>query len=910
MTKTYKHFRKHEEIFLGLSFFTLLKLGILSLLLGFTALSLGLAINSPLFLFLSLLWILLAALIIKADSGTEVRGFYSSLLLHPFSEHLLPLFQDDGDSIFKRQNLKSLGPDYGISKQGDLLAFIKLYNGVNFSQITSDERRQIINSWGSFLTQLQSISSVSSYFIAPGNCGDALQAFVIQKPYEVPEPYLAAKIPENENEFYAQKIELDWYQKLFKGDTFIPELEFYLIIRHRIAKAKIHSLHAFLRKVLPACFPADLSLMSEDEFEQEHNLLRQKIDTSCSVLLGMNIQAKLLSAEDLYCFSDKFLPLRHIFLQQDLEENPYLEDKSKYLKFRGKLYKVYRVSVPPDDLDLDFWLLDYLALINSSAYLSVQWIPRDALADRRSAERKADIMTQLAKSSKSSTLTIIQENKQIAEELINNPFSFDINIFIVIIADDLADIQKLDNRIKRPVRNAVLAPLDRQQINNWINALPFAYTDSCSRDRLFAGRSFAESCFPFVKSEIGTPSGPLMGLAVENLRPVFLDEYDRNFCNNRSINFIGDSGSGKTVAAKLALKRRLKRGGAFIIIDNTQDGWQFFVDYFGGETIEIDTSIAEDGRTFFAPLALPEHYSENDFNAHLENLSKLLSIMRSRTASIEAKEKTFLLKSFRMLYERQAQNTLSDLYQLWSSKSLSEQYGSEYLRTWVESIEPYCRVGQGIYAGLMDGLKPRLSLDAPLSLFTFSKLDKESASLPVSLYLLASFVSQRVLFHKETKLTLIVDEAWKIFSATQASVAKDLLTYLARAGRGMDLGLWTISQKPADLPRDLHSSASCSLCFQLKESQDRKEMAAMVNLNEYEKSMLDNGREMAESGIALMKSTRSSGLIRVLMDPLEEILCNSTRDFVNVREEKFLRHLGSSRQEAALATVKEIMEES
>ncbi len=954
MISTYKHFKKYEEIFLGLSLVTLLKIAVLTVSMGFLVIKLKLGLNSPLFLLFAIIWMIVTAFIIKAASGDEVKGFYTSFLSHPFKNHIFPLrgakekrvemvvdklpewkrsknpfkrAEQEGERIIETgiehseegysslsqiHNIKEIRDEIAISKEGDLIAYLKLDKGIPWSNLSGDERKRAIENWGRFLSQFKSISSMNSYFNTGTSLGDSVQAFIWAKRYDIKKKELSSIQNVNKNNSRTPQdmetaLELSddyqnaWHKNIFDGDLFIPDLNFYLIIRHRRARAKIHPVYKLLKKLLPGWLPADLSVMTKEEFDEEFNFLKQKIDVAENTLLSMDIKASQMKGKELKDFSNQFMPL---------DQNSILEDKSKYIKFNGKHYKTYRVHLPPEDGDLDAWLLNYYSMLETESYISVHWTPRDAVSDRRQAERKADVMMQLAKSSKSSTTAIIKENKAISDELVAQPYSFDLTIYITIVCDSVNALQKIDNRLRRPVHNAVLSPLDRLQVKNWLYSLPFAHNGLDNREQLFASKKFAQSCFPFFKSEIGTSSGPLLGLSVEDLRPIFLNEYDKKVCNNRGLNFIGDSGSGKTVAAKLAVKRRFDRGGSFIIVDNTQDGWQFFLDFYGGMVVDIDTSISPDGKPFFAPLYLPESYTRNELNAQVERVTKLLTVIKERSSQLDAFEEVFLIKSLQGLYESCKQPTLSDLYKFWKNENtdLRDHYDEKYFSEWAELIAPYCLCTDGIYSGLMDGNEARVPHDSKLLLFTFTKIDSNSNFLPVSLYLVSNYVSQRVLFRKETGVTFLIDEAWKMFSGRNSQKGKELMTYFARAGRGMDLGLWTISQKPQDLPREIHSNASASLTFQLKEAQDRRDMLALANLTEAERRFLES-TEMSEAGTALLKTTRSSGLLRVLMDPLEEVLVNSTRDFVNKRNEIFEKFIleGLTRTEAALRTVDEML---
>jgi hypothetical protein len=174
------------------------------------------------------------------------------------------------------------------------------------------------------------------------------------------------------------------------------------------------------------------------------------------------------------------------------------------------------------------------------------------------------------------------------------------------------------------------------------------------------------------------------------------------------------------------------------------------------------------------------------------------------------------------------------------------------------------------------------------------------------MFLISDFISKQVM--QKSQNTLIIDEAWKLLKDKQNPAGSELICHLARAGRGLDLGLWTISQKPSDIPPEIHSSASSTLCFQLKEQQDRMDMVKYANLNPQEESFL-NSIHLTRAGNAFLKTTIDSGLIRLELDPVEQILTSSVREFSNIRKKLFQKNLelGNSRCESALKTVQELL---
>ncbi|MBT6843755.1 MAG: hypothetical protein HOA17_08170 [Candidatus Melainabacteria bacterium] len=897
MIKTYKEFKKAEEFFWGLSLYTWVKLTLLTIVLVYLAFSFKLGLNNPLLLFLSILWMIVISFVIKSSLDNAVPGFYSSFLTHPFANHIFKTFpnKDGYKSVLDLQNLKTINHDHLVSKEADLISIVRLNNGISWNKSTNQERDSVLDNWASYLAQLQSIDSINSYLLNSNLLEDVFQCFIWVKPYQL-------KLSPNHcclNKNLAEMIELnnEWQGQVFGQDQFIASPEFYIIIRHKNNKNKNQLLYKILSNLLPESCVSFLIKNDFDDLDIEYKLLEQKLETCLKSLNQIGIAAEPLRSSDLIAFCDHWLLSKQLNGQG--ENHDLLVDRSKYLEFKGRLHKVYRFTVPPETGDIKFWLLNYLPLFSTESYVSISLQPRNAISDRRKAENKSELLKQMKTRSKVSTVNIIQENQELAKDLIDRPYSFDLVIYIGVIGTSVKELQDIDNLIRKPMKQTCLDPLDRQQVNNWLYSLPFAYNKLANGEKLFANLDFAKSCFSFVDNDLGTPSGPLLATALVNAKPVYLNEYDSAYCHNRAINFIGDSGSGKTVAAKLAIKRRLQESNRrFYIVDNTEDGWQFFVDFFGGEIIEIDKYGLDE--PLFAPFACRAKPGTDEFLKHIEDLLKLFAVIKDNQTKLDSGEKLFLTNRFNDLYLLHKAPSLSDFYKLLTHSE------SEVADKWMAAISPYCKFTGGIYSKLMDGTQSHLDNDIQLRLFSFSKLNPDSNFLPVSLFLLSSFIENKVSIDKQAGITLVIDEAWKIFTSKDSEHGKQILTHLARAGRGLDLGLWTISQKPSDIPREIHSSASVSLCFQLKEARDKSEISAYANLNQTENQLLHSPL-MNEQGTALLKTTRSSGLVKLTLDPFEAVLCNSTRDFVNRRNQLLTDFKQSlSTTEACLQVVKEL----
>ena len=259
------------------------------------------------------------------------------------------------------------------------------------------------------------------------------------------------------------------------------------------------------------------------------------------------------------------------------------------------------------------------------------------------------------------------------------------------------------------------------------------------------------------------PNGDIIASKVDDNSFVKFDIFDKNFSNNFSINFIGDSGSGKSLAAKLLLTRFLKnKNNKFIIIDSSLEGWE-------------KTTTRHSG--------------------HVEKFKELKS----------------------------ENDTLIN--------------------------------------------------DSQINLFNFYSLEKD---IETSQKLFNQILNElnSLSIKKDANYFLIIDEAWKLLINENSKVSSELLSKIARTGRSMNLGLWTISQKPGDINRDIHSNASNSFIFQIKEEEDKKEISSFLSLSEKEKTHLFSS-EIKERGTALFKNQYFSDLIKFIFNEEEFEFLNS-----------------------------------
>lgn len=855
---------------------------------------------------------IILSLLIKSSQEPEIKGFYSSFIFHPFANHYFTHGKNSKGYISCKEliDIKSIHNDFLLSKDNDQIAIIKIQSGIVLNRLDRTEIENFLRNWENILATVSEIKNIKSYFFSEKNYGDMIQLFIEIDSYKM--PLLNDIQSDCANYQYYQKADSDYLQVKSSEDKFIPETNFYMIIRQKNQRNNIHpvikSLIAFYNKYFNQNKKASLEKEHQVLLEENY-LLKEKIKNLQEFFQNNNIQSSQLELVDLQNFTENWLGKD--YFNNEVDETITLIDRAKYLEHKSTkdsptITKTYRMIFSPESGDLDFWIYDFIKNAACKSIISIQLLSRNALKDRLKLEQKSIYSKQLSNLSRQSTLAIIKETEIASQKLLEKAISFDISIFITIFCKDLNELQKIDNSILSPIRYSKISGLDRQQVPNYYYSLPFAYNELNDKEMHFACLDFAKASFPFIRSQIGSEKGFVAGFDHKSQKVIFVDDYNRSEFHNRNFNFIGDSGSGKTVLAKILLLRMfVEQDRFFYIVDSTEDGWSFFTHYLGGKIIEIDKINLNEGESLFAPFEFTSSQRYN-LNQHIDDLINFLKLLKSPDKELQTTEKTFLIQSLKELYAQYAKPCFSDLYKLWNS--YIESHSSALSKEWLEIISPYCYISNGIYASLADGRE--LKINDRLVLFTFSKITSDESFIRASLFLVVNFISKKIVFFKQAKTNLIIDEAWKLFGSNKSVYAKDLLTHLARAGRGLDLGLWTISQKPCDLPAEVHSNSSCSFVFQLKEFKDRFEIARFSNLTEKETEIINSGL-LNNAGTVFMKSTRSSGLMNISLNPLENILTNSTREFANRRNQLFESFKqNQSGKLAALSTSLELLRTS
>ena len=413
-------------------------------------------------------------------------------------------------------------------------------------------------------------------------------------------------------------------------------------------------------------------------------------------------------------------------------------------------------------------LNNFLKSLSCTSELSIVLQERNLNRDKSIISHKVNFLQSFTKAALSNK-SHLDSLKSLYHEIYDNSFIADLQIILKLYSPNKEMLEK--NLLKISSSQSLLSfneakYLQRKFYTENLKNLPFLVT---AKDLNYLN--------PFIEDRTCMENGVLIGYKLDDKSLVYFTPENTQFCNNKSINFIGDSGSGKSLAVKLLIKRSLAEiedceqspKAKFIILDSTLLGWEFFTAYMGGEI-----------------------YNSPESFKNLVLFKKNISLVNFH--SIEKNK------------------TLTNLY--------------------LENI--------------------------------FLQIENAVRELDSSIY-------------------LVIDEAWKLIYEEENPLSKKLISKLARTGRAMNLGLWTISQKPSDLTRDIHSSAASSFIFQCKENTDKAELNSHLNLNERELKLLES-QEIKDRGTALLKTSKFSGLIKFKADQDELILTNSSAEVVRERQ--------------------------
>ena len=814
MIKVYKHFNTPLELFWGLSFSKIIRIILLStgiiILFNYCKLS----PQNPLSLFIFIPAVFILAIIIKSEDD-----FYTNLVLHPFQDHIFLLNKKSKTYANIKTTINKIKDCTLYKNDKSICQIIKIDYGISIQNLNNEEQESILDLWSSLLSEYNKITNYDDYF-----------ANILLK--EELTLHTSIKQGSNETIYY-----IGIHQDALNEDKSIIE-RFIDLVKNKLA----------------------LTDAQDYNHKKELILLKEKVDFCKSYLNKMQINCKSLNEYE----------IKKLFENQVgfFSKKGLLIDKGNHLELKenGKktFLKNYCLETIPDSGDLNFWLKDFFLRFKTNTFITIKFEYRDAYKDIKKVEQKAKYLNEFKKNEKAINKSIIQESQSLSKTLIERPYSFNLSIDLTIKCNTIDDLKEIDRLITRPHKNAVWNKQSRKQIKG-LKANLLGSRINESHKKHYSDLALAQACFCFYANNFPTDSLFKIGKSLTDNNDIFFNEANKKLHKTRSINFIGDSGSGKSMAAKFMISQRLKHSihNHFVIIDNSSDGWTDFCRIHQGEIIDLNQALEH--RVYFNPLQINTELEQQVKNLKIQELLLFFRAL-SNNDELTLAEIDFLTKSLNAFFDKQKNAKLSDLYLFWST-----WHDKELTQKWQILISPYCKITNGAYAYLLDGSPS--SFDKQLTLFQFSKINQESNFSDLCMYLINQELQVKAQ-DLNKKITLVIDEAWKIF---QSKKSKDFFSYYARAGRALECALWTISQKPTDLGREIYSNASNNISFHLKEKKDQEQLKAIAGFAEHELKLFTNSL-LKTTGCCLIKSNFGTDLVEVQVAKEDLLICSSDKD--------------------------------
>ncbi|MGH2660715.1 MAG: VirB4 family type IV secretion system protein, partial [Actinomycetota bacterium] len=329
-------------------------------------------------------------------------------------------------------------------------------------------------------------------------------------------------------------------------------------------------------------------------------------------------------------------------------------------------------------------------------------------------------------------------------------------------------------------------PATFRPLRAWYSTLPLAL-DLLKRTRILPTRPLAFT-FPFGTGEVlGHPTGVLYGINLATGSPVVVDRFA---LNNYSQVTIGESGSGKSYAAKLGVLQSLERGVEVAVID-PEDEFVRLAQAVGGTVVRLGGRDGCGGIHRINPFDLAAPCTPDGLEQQRFFLRTLLDML---LGGPDPGERERLDAALNHVY-RQAgitedpgtharpAPTLEAL-----GRSLAEG-GAEHI---AHRLAPWT---SGSYRSLFSG-PTTVRPDGHLVVFALGHLPQEPQELKAAAMVAAANALWRRIAHADRPREVVVDEAWQFMPLP--GVAR-FFQSLAKRSRKRWCGLTFITQDLEDI---------------------------------------------------------------------------------------------------------------
>ncbi len=438
---------------------------------------------------------------------------------------------------------------------------------------------------------------------------------------------------------------------------------------------------------------------------------------------------------------------------------------------------------------------------------------------------------------------------------------FQFSLYMTIYAPTLEQLNTLTKQLESTL-GGMLVYTKRALVRmeqGFQTTLPLAVNELDVRRNLDTGS--LSTTFPFVSADLSSNEGILYGLNRHNNSLVLFDRF--NLENANSVVF-AKSGAGKSYAVKLDALRSIMIGVDVVIIDPESE-YKTLAEAVGGSFFPVTLNSEKRINPFDLPPVGPDGDGESVLRSQINMLTGLVRLMVAGTTPEEdalierALFETYQLKDITAdaATHKNQPPLLADFQSV-----LQNMSGAQGL---LSKLEKYVT---GTFAGLFNQ-PTNFQLDQRLTVFSVRDLEEQLR--PIGIYLVLSYIWNKVRFEMKKRI-LIVDEAWWMM---QFDDSARFLYAIAKRGRKYYLGLTIISQDVEDFLDSKYGRAvitNSSMQLLMKQSTSAVDKLANVfNLTDGEKFLLLE----ADVGEGLFFAGQNHAFIKIISSYTEDQIITS-----------------------------------
>lgn len=424
----------------------------------------------------------------------------------------------------------------------------------------------------------------------------------------------------------------------------------------------------------------------------------------------------------------------------------------------------------------------------------------------------------------------------------------------------------------------------------------------------FDKRSLA-CVFPFTSNNISHPNGTMLGINMDNSRPIFYDNFDRSLANYNIFVF-AQSGQGKSTLIKTLAARTSTLDDVQNIAIDIEPEYRDIAETLGGVNITIGANSKTVINFFDVTVDLEEDevtgklIEEINLAEKINNVTNLIMVLaRGYVGSNKYYDditRTIIRNNVAKEYERIGiNNEPNSLFDYKDSGITTSRVKKEMptLSTWYLSLKEDARNNahnetfKEYYDYLLmvmsnfvktenggltmfDGQTTpdvKIGYDIPFINFDLSRLN-EDVELPLAQYVLSDFIWEQIIKRnvardgeKPHKIRFILDEAWRVIKYKEAL---DFLVKMARRARKKNTSTTVITQQFDEFYKEETSpiiKQSFTKFFLRPDSTEVDTIRDVFKLTEGEASFL----RTANVGEVLMKTGSISAKAKILIPDFE-----------------------------------------